>query len=129
MKPKKSEKFTPVAIIRRRSSPNSAITHDGKEVRREEKVFYAEYDDEGYTISGRFIGCCPYDNHFVFIDPVWKQVKGRWFAACTCGSTAVIVGYNAYRRDASPNTDSTTPGEMLVCYHHVQTGKHADGSS
>jgi hypothetical protein len=44
---KKQSKVIPnVSIIHHRSSPNSAVTADGKEVRREDKIWYAEYDDE-----------------------------------------------------------------------------------
>jgi hypothetical protein len=127
---KKQSKVVPnVAIIHHRNSPNSAVTADKKEVRREDKIWYAEYDDEGYPITGRFIMCAPYDNHFVYEDPMWKIIPGRWAHMCTCGSTAVIVGYNAYKKDASPSTEGTTKGEMFVCYYHAQFGKHADGST
>lgn len=65
------------------------------------------------------INCAPYDNHFIFRD----TRKLGWTLFCTCGSPAVVVGYNAYARDASPGA------EMLVCFTHSRNNKHADGSS
>jgi len=121
---KKSKVIPSFGIIHHYNSPNSAITIDGKEVRRESKIWYAEYDDEGYPINGRFIACAPDDLHFVYIDPMWKKIVGRWFAMCTCGSVAVIVGYNAYRQDSSPSTEGTNKGEMLMCKWFLDSGVH-----
>jgi hypothetical protein len=126
---KKKSKVVPNVSVIKHRNPNSAITADGKEVRREEKIWYSEYDDEGYPITGRFIMCAPYDNHFIYEDPMWKIIPGRWAHMCSCGSTSVIVGYNAYKKDASPSTEGTIKGEMFVCYYHVQFGRHADGST
>jgi hypothetical protein len=44
---------------------------------------------------------------------------------CACGGAAVIVGSNAYKKDAS----ATDTGKMLVCYTHANTGRHADNST
>ena len=108
------------SIIKHYLSPNEGITVDGKKVFRKDKVFVKEW--------GRFVVCAPYDNHFIYLDESNKM--GRWFAMCTCGSPAVVVGANVYKKDASPTSGSgIRPGEMLVCLHHAQYGKHADGSS
>jgi len=104
----------PFSIIKHYNSPNSAVTLDGYTVKREEKVFI-----EGL---GGFVPCAPYDNHFVYLEPSGKQ--GRWFAACTCGSPAVLIGAKDYAHLGSPE------GMMLVCYFHTNPNmmRHADGS-
>lgn len=108
------------AIIHHRGSLNEAETADGHRVYKQKSLLFPEH---GWVL------CAPYDNHFTFIDPT--DVIGRWSPMCSCGSPAVIVGYNAYRKDASATTsaESTIPGEMVVCYLHATTGKHADMST
>jgi len=110
------------AIIRHKGDLNHATTADGKRVHRQKSLYF-----EGHGL----ILCAPYDNHFVFDDPMGKKLIGRWSPMCSCGSPAVIVGYNAYIKDATPTnkSESSIPGEMIVCYFHATTGKHADGSS
>lgn len=104
------------AIIKHRNSLYEATTADGYRVRREEKLFMKEF--------GRFVACASYDNHFVYLDPAFDIVIGRWMAGCSCGSLAVIAGANVYKKDASPSSEGTIPGELLVCYMHASTGKH-----
>lgn len=118
-----NDKFT-FSIIKHYNSPNSAVTTDGNTVQRTDKIWFGEPDH-------KFVACAPYDNHFVYDDPeVNKGVKYRWTPMCTCGSPAGIVGYNAYREDASPSSGGIglTPGELIVCLAHAQYGRHADGS-
>lgn len=96
-------------------------TVDGKtKVYRQDRIYF-----EGHGL----VKCASYDNHFCF-DYKSKKI-GAWTPVCTCGSPAGIVGYNAYKQDASPTTsmESTNPGEMIVCLSHAQTGRHADGST
>lgn len=110
------------SIIKHFSSPNSAVTADGYTVKRQDTLYF----EDGY------IKCAPYDTHFIYDDPGFhKGLVGRWTPMCTCGSPAGIVGYNAYKHDASPTTkmESLQPGEMIVCLIHAQTGRHADGVS
>lgn len=102
------------SIVHHLNSPNEAVTLSGDVVHREEKIFFLELK--------RFVMCAPYDNHFVYANPSKKS--GMWSPMCSCGSPAVIVGYNAYRQDSS-RTDS---GELIVCLTHAQTNRHADGS-
>jgi len=82
---------------------------------------------------GVYIQCAPYDNHFIGMNPDFLQGKETWFALCSCGSPAVIVGYDAYKKDASPSgvagVKEIAKGEMLVCYLHASNSVHADGSS
>lgn len=113
------------SIIKRYLSPNSAVTQDGHTVKREVKIWME--DPNGYN---RFVATTPYDNHFIYKDPEYDLGRpGRCATMCSCGAMAVIVGYNVYRKDASPATDGTVPGELLICFNHATFGKHADGSS
>lgn len=121
---KKSSNFQlNFAVIRVRNTPNEATLSDGSKIYRnpENKFFIASL--------GRPVKAMDYDNHFIALDPT--NEKGRWFAMCSCGSPAVIVGYNVYKEGASAGNseDGMMPGEMLVCYMHSLNGKHADGSS
>lgn len=121
---KKSKNFQlNFAQIRVRNTPNEATLSDGSKIYRnkEGKIWV-----EGL---GRPVKTLDYDNHFVALDPSKK--KGRWFALCSCGSPAVVAGYNAYRQGASAGTDEDgmVAGEMLVCYFHAMYARHADGST
>jgi len=120
----KEEGFT-FSIIRQFNSKNTAITHGGHSVSRMEQLYFPEP-------TARMVACAPYDTHFVYDDPeVAKGTKFRWTPMCTCGSPAGIVGYNAYKDDASPSPGdgiARMPGEMVVCLAHAQYGRHADGS-
>lgn len=101
------------AIIKHRGDPKHATRDDGVEVYRSEKIFVKE--------NNEFVPCAQYDNHFVYED----KRPWHWAHMCTCGSPAVIVGTNVYKKDASP----TASGKLFVCFHHANNGKHADGSS
>ncbi len=119
--PIKDIKFS---VIRTRNDANRAETLDGFIVHREKQLWFND------ATGPRFVWCAPYDNHFIYNDPSDKV--GRWTQMCTCGSFAAVVGYKAYRKDASAPTtvaESTEPGEMLVCYKHATTGRHGEGST
>ena len=108
-------------IITHYNSPNEGVTDQGKKVHREDKIF----------ILNHWVKAAPYDTNFVYTDPSIADIVGRWSPMCTCGSPAGVVGYDAYKADASPSTykESMIPGEMVVCQLHAQTGHHADGST
>jgi len=109
------------AIIKHRGDLNHAKTADGYSVHREKRVYIVEQG------KGRWVYCAPDSEHFVFIDPAWKRGKvGRWFAMCSCGSAAVITGYNAYANygSSTDKEESTVPGEMLICLEYLTNGKH-----
>ena len=110
------------SIIHHRGDLDNAETADGYKVHREEILYFPEH---GY------VKCAPYSNHFLYDDPMAKKKRGRWTPMCSCGSPAGIVGYNAYKSDASPTTrkESIVPGEMIICLAHAQTGRHSDGST
>lgn len=108
-------KFT---IIRTRNNLNVAETVNGERVYRSEKIWIPQ--------ANRYIMCAPYDNHFIFFDA--KNLG--WATFCTCGSPAVLVGYKVYETQASPTSgEGVVPGELLICKHHADFGKHLDGSS
>lgn len=110
------------SIIHHFNSPNEAITLDGYKVYREDKLFFIQI--------GRYVKCAEYDTNFLYHDPLFNSRVGRWTPMCTCGAMGWIVGYNAYKQDASPSNGSgLVPGEMIVCSIHAQTGRHADNST
>ena len=121
---KKSKNFQlNFAQIRVRNTPNEATLSDGS------KIYRNKEGKLWIDAIGRPVKLADYDNHFIALDPTNK--KGRWFALCSCGSPAVIVGYNVYKHGASAGNsdDGMVAGEMLVCYMHSLNGRHADGST
>lgn len=110
------------SIIKHRGDLDHAETADGYKVHRQSKIFFKGHG---------WVMCASYDNHFLYDDPMATKKKGRWTPMCSCGAPGGIVGYNVYAHDASPtnNKESTVPGELLVCLHHAQYGRHSDGSS
>ena len=121
---KKSSKFNiSFSQIRVRNTPDEATLSDGSKIyKNKENKFWIKD-------LGRPVKAIDYDNQFIALDPSNKV--GRWFAMCSCGSPAVIVGHQAYKHGASAGNsdDDMVAGEMLVCYWHTTYGKHADGSS
>jgi hypothetical protein len=100
-----------------------------KVVRAVGELKKAYLEDEGVTVNRTknlfiedigLINCVQYDNHFVFRH-IFKS-RG-WSLWCTCGGPAAVYGYNAYKRDGSPE------GQMVLCMHHAMYNKHSDGSS
>lgn len=106
------------SVIKHRGTQNDAETLDGYKVKRRERIILKSYAKE-FPFG---ILCASYDNHFIYLDPMAYKIKGRWSTMCTCGAPAVIVGYDAYKSDAS------NQGVMLVCMIHAQTGRHGEGS-
>ena len=121
MKKIQTNKFN-FAVIKHRGDLNHAETADGYKVERSTKVWVTEPDG----LNGRYIYCSPDSDHFIYVDPMWTKIKGRWFAMCSCGSPAVITGYDAYKQYGSPTTkeESHRAGEMLICMEFLRSGKH-----
>lgn len=113
-------KPTKFHIIRYAGQRDEATTSDGIKVYRKDKVWVADMERG----TGRFIACAPDDTNFIFVDPNWTKVVGRWFAYCSCGSPAVIVGSNAYKQYGSYSTEGTIKGELLICKEFLETAKH-----
>ena len=108
------------ASIRSWGDKNSATTHDGLKVERQDYIFI-----EGYGM----VKCVPYELHFVWEDKSGK--RGRWVFMCSCGSPAGIISYKAMSGMMSPEL-----GEyVLCCLAHTTSkmntgiGRHADNSS
>jgi len=123
--PKMGSSQTPVtdfATIRSFGDKNSAITHDGLRVERQD-ILYAE----GYGM----VKCLPTTMHFIFEDKSNK--RGRWAFMCTCGSIAGIVSYNELKKLMTVR--GTEAGHVLACIigltnkQNIGIFKHADGST
>jgi len=109
--------------IRHRGDPKSAITLSGHRVTKEDPVYYRLPDDEGAVAAGTWVAlkCADYHGeHFVYIDPLYNDDTGKgvghWFAMCTCGSPAVVVG-----RKIGDAQDSDIQERLLVCYLYTVT--------
>lgn len=108
------------ARIRSFGDKNSAITHDGIKVFRQEFIFV-----EGYGM----VRCPPTTMHFVYEDTSKK--RGRWAFMCTCGGIAGVISYKDIVGLISPELGQY----VLMCIHGLSnkqaTGvfKHVDGSS
>lgn len=103
-------------IIRQRGDPKKAVLQSGHTVEKLEHVFIKS--PENAFISLR---CADYHNeHFVYIDPLYNADgavgKGHWFAMCTCGSPAVIVGPSGARSHEQGIREN-----MLVCMAYTTT--------
>lgn len=129
-------------IIRQRASPTEVILQSGHKVEKEDRVYWRKpNEDASGPGEWSMVKCADYHGeHFVYIDPVYETTpshrhdpdykptgRGHWFAMCTCGSPAVIVG----PKDAALE-DSGAVEQLLVCYvyHHTLDeygfGSHAD---
>ena|SRR3990167_3674084 len=128
-------------IVRQRGTPTEAILESGHKVEKQEYVYFRKpNEDASGPGDWTMIKCADYHGeHFVYLDPVYnlpaRKVdpnkhstgRGRFFAACTCGSPAVIVG----PIDAALE-DSDCKEQLLVCfiYHRDLVaygwGRHAD---
>ncbi len=132
--------------IRQRGSPTKVTLESGHQVEKQEYVYFPMPDDQDDVVSKspvqwRMVKTSDYHGeHFLYLDPKYlgtpapsdpnspSQGLGHWFAMCTCGSPAVIVG----PKDAALE-DSDCPEQLLVCiyYHNTliedgRAGKHAD---
>ena len=102
----------PNNIIRNHNDPNNAITLGGLPVKREKQIYVPTYQ--------QFIPVLQTSMHFCFRDA--SRPRGSTLF-CTCGAAAIIVGYEAYK-----SLNSYIGSEVIVCYHYIQFGVHADGS-
>ena len=98
-------------IIRQLGKPKVFTLPNGKKIVAQSKIYIPEYR--------RFVPCAPYDNASIYETGLTSP--GTIPYMCTCGSFAVVVGYDAYKQDASAQ------GLMFVCWTHAQTGHHANG--
>lgn len=101
-----------IRIVRQIGKPRVFKDQNGQWVEAKEKIFIPEW--------GVDIPTAPYDNHSIY--ETGLTAPGTLPYMCTCGSNAVIVGFNVYKGQASKQ------GALFVCHSHASTGKHADGS-
>jgi hypothetical protein len=82
-------------IIKTRGDPDVATTLTGHHVTKKERVIIPSPFD-GTMIS--LLVADYHDEHFVYIDPLFEKdlpendERSYWFAMCTCGSPAGIIG-------------------------------------
>jgi hypothetical protein len=99
-------------VIRNTGDPNNAKTLNGKPVRREKELWLPSYNS--------FIPVLQTSMHFCYHDP---SVPRGTTLFCTCGSPAIVVGYEAYR-----DLQSYMGNEVIVCHHYIQYKVHSDNS-
>lgn len=80
----------------------------GKNVYFKDKLFVKEW--------GRFVPVAPDDDHFIFENKTPQEPSYM----CTCGSPAVVTGFQAYTQYGSPIGDGT----LFTCQQFLNTGKH-----
>lgn len=128
-------------IVRKRGSPTEVTLQSGHKVEKQDYVYYRKPNpDASAPGDWSMVKCSDYHGeHFVYLDPLYNDPaahvdpnkrdtgRGHWFAMCTCGSPAVIVG-----PDEAAKEDSNCKEQMLVCYIYHLTlvqdgwGRHAD---
>lgn len=99
-------------IIRNHNDPKNATTLDGKHVQREEQIFLPTYRQWFPVLQTSM--------HFCFRDA--SHPRGSTIF-CTCGSPAIIVGFDAYKTHSS-----YLGNEVIACHSFIQYGVHSDGS-
>ena len=99
-------------IIKHFNSPKEAITLGGKSVHREKMIFLPSHR--------QWFPVLQTDLHFCFRDA--SHARGTTLF-CTCGSPAIIIGYEAYQK-----YQSYIGNEVIACHHFIQFGVHSDGS-
>lgn len=114
--------------VKHRGDPKSAVLESGHTVKKQEYVYFK--DEHGQYVA---LKCADYHGaHFLYLDPVFnddEKGKGHWFAMCTCGAPAVIVG-----PQQGDMEDTGVQERLLVCYayhltlHNYGAGWH-QGSS
>lgn len=105
---------TPPKIVRNVGELNM-VEVEGEKIYRQENIFIGDPNDPDAI---GLVKCQPTDNHFVY-----RYAKRLgWTTFCTCGSPAVVVGYDAYKKLGSND------GAMLVCMHLLYNKKHQDNS-
>lgn len=101
-------------IIRNHNDPNSAVTLNGRRVERLKEIYLPS---EAYR---RALPVLQTSMHFCFRDP---DVARGTTLFCTCGSPAIIIGYDAYKKHSS-----YLGNEVISCHSFIQYGVHSDGS-
>jgi len=98
-------------VIHQYGRPHRAKLLNGDIVERRDEIYVPSHHQT--------MPCLDYDNHFVYS---YQQIGSTLM--CTCGSPAAAFGYSAYKKYCS-----YMGAQVIGCVHHLQTGKHGDGSS
>jgi len=99
-------------VIRNVGDPNHAKTLDGVYIQREKEIFLPSYQQWFPVLQTSM--------HFCFRDS--SHARGSTLF-CTCGASAIIVGYEAYKK-----YQAYIGNEVISCHHFIQFGVHSDGS-
>lgn len=99
-------------IIKHFNDPNNAVTLSGHQVRREKSIWLPSHSS--------WLPVLQTSMHFCFRDPTVPRGTTLF---CTCGSAAIVVGYEAYHKYSS-----YIGSEVITCHHFIQYGVHSDGS-
>src|ERR1043166_7374651 len=99
-------------VIRNHNDPNHARTLGGRDVQREKEIYLPSYH--------AWLPVLQTSMHFCFRDA--SQPRGSTLF-CTCGASAIVVGYEAYKK-----YQSYIGSEVISCYFFIQHGFHSDGS-
>jgi hypothetical protein len=99
-------------VVRNHNDPYKAITLNGVPIFRQKEIFLPSHHTHVPVLQTSM--------HFCFRDS--SRPRGSTLF-CTCGSMAVVVGYEAYHR-----VNSFIGHEVIACHNYIQYGKHADGS-
>jgi hypothetical protein len=133
------KKPTGYNIIKHRGSPTEATTAAGHKVTKQEFIVTPSPFNVDQIVT---IQCADYhDEHFVYLDPLFFEDippdsgMAVWWAMCTCGSKAIVIG----GADVSEHLDQNWIQEilarggknvdnMLVCEHyHERMVMHGHG--
>lgn len=103
------KKPTPFSIIRHRGTPDRGQLPNGEWVYKRTKIWVELPNYQG------LVPVAPYDDHFIYEMP--KGHLGPMYR-CSCGATAVVAGYSAYKDSGSEQ------GLLWVCSAHSNNGTH-----
>ena len=105
-------------IVKHLGDPGEATLQSGHTVYKEDYVYFK--NDKNQFVAMK---CADYHGaHFVYLDPLYgvdgKEGLGHFFALCTCGSAAVVVGPTEARLEITDWQE-----QLLVCYVYHGTLK------
>ena len=99
-------------VIKHHNDPKHAVTLHGDNVERQVQIFLPSYR--------AWLPVLQTSMHFCFRDP---SVPRGTTLFCTCGSPAIIVGFEAYKK-----YNAYMGMEVISCHYFIQYGVHSDGS-
>jgi len=102
----------PNNLIRSHNDPKNAITLGGQHVHREDRIFLPSHNSNLPVLQTSM--------HFCFRD---ASVPRGTTLFCTCGSPAIVVGFEGYKK-----YQSFIGNEVIACHYFIQYGVHSDGS-